>query len=49
LAFVVLEIAYVQHNIVSFEGFYTWMLTAFLLNLSVPVCIRLWKSHYLPT
>jgi|TARA_B110000977_G_scaffold132777_1_gene169130 Kef-type K+ transport system membrane component KefB len=49
LAFVVLEIAYVQHNIVSFEGFYTLMLTAFLLNLSVPVCIRLWKSHYLPT
>ena len=49
LAFVVLEIAYVQHNIVSFEGFYTLMLTAFLLNLLVQVCIRLWKSHYLPT
>ena len=49
LAFVVLEIAYVQHNIVSLEGFYTLMLTAFLLNLSVPICIRWWKTHYLPT
>ncbi|MDC3248897.1 cation:proton antiporter [Porticoccaceae bacterium] len=49
LAFVVLEIAYVQHNIVSLEGFYTLMLTAFLLNLSVPICIRWWKIHYLPT
>lgn len=49
LAFVVLEIAYVQHNIVSLEGFYTLMLTAFLLNISVPICIRWWKTHYLPT
>ena len=49
LAFVVLEIAYLQHNIVSLEGFYTLMLTAFLLNLSVPICIRWWKTHYLPT
>ena len=49
LAFVVLEIAYVQHNIVSLESFYTLMLTAFLLNLSVPICIRWWKTHYLPT
>ena len=49
LAFVVLEIAYVQHNIVSLEGFFTLMLTAFLLNLSVPTCIRWWKTHYLPT
>jgi Kef-type K+ transport system membrane component KefB len=48
LAFVVLEIAYVQHRIVSLEGFYTLMLTAFLLNVSVPLCIRWWKSHYLP-
>ena len=49
LAFVVLEIAYVQHSIVSLEGFYTLMLTAFFLNISVPVCIRWWKTHYLPT
>jgi hypothetical protein len=49
LAFVVLEIAYVQHRIVSLESFYTLMLTAFLLNVSVPICIRWWKTHYLPT
>ncbi|MFT6268080.1 MAG: Kef-type K+ transport system membrane component KefB [Alphaproteobacteria bacterium] len=47
LAFVVLDIAYVQHNIISMEVFYTLMLVAFLLNLSVPLCIN-WHKKNLP-
>jgi Kef-type K+ transport system membrane component KefB len=46
LAFVVIDIAYVQHNILSMEAFYTLMMTAFILNLSVPLSIRWWKSHF---
>lgn len=45
LAFVVLDIAYVQHNIISVEVFYTLMLVAFLLNLSVPLCINWHKKN----
>ena len=43
LAFVVMGIAYVQYHIITTEVFYTLMLTAFLLNCSVPVVIRWWK------
>jgi hypothetical protein len=46
LAFVVLNIAYVQHHIITEHVFYTLMVTAFLLNVSVPVTIRWWKSKY---
>ena len=46
LAFVVLEIAYVQHQIITLEIFYTLMLTTFLLNLSVPLTIRWWKQRF---
>jgi hypothetical protein len=46
LAFVVMNIAFVQYKIMSIEAFYTLMLTAFLLNLSVPLTIRWWKSKY---
>jgi hypothetical protein len=45
LAFVVLDIAYVQHNIISIEVFYTLILVAFLLNLSVPLCIHWHKKN----
>lgn len=45
LAFVVMDIAYVQNNILSTEAFYTLMVTAFWLNLAVPICISLWKPH----
>jgi Kef-type K+ transport system membrane component KefB len=47
LAFVVMDIAYVQNSILSIEAFYTLMLTAFWLNILVPVTISLWKPYYL--
>ncbi|WP_461517616.1 cation:proton antiporter [Porticoccus sp.] len=46
LAFVVMDIAYVQHQIISIEAFYTLMLSAFLLNMSVPLSIRWWKQRF---
>lgn len=47
LAFVVMDIAYVQNAILTTEAFYTLMGTAFVLNILVPVTIRLWKPVYL--
>lgn len=46
LAFLVLDIAFVQHHIISTEAFYTLMLTTFFLNISVPLTVRWWKSRY---
>ena len=46
LAFVVMDIAYVQNPVLSTEAFYTLMFTAFWLNVSVPISIRLWKPYY---
>ncbi|MEZ5954947.1 MAG: cation:proton antiporter [Hyphomonas sp.] len=46
LCFVVLDIAYVQSNIISTEVFYILMLTAFWLNVAVPVTISWWKPYY---
>ncbi len=46
LAFVVMDIAYVEHQILSTEVFYVLMFTAFWLNVAVPVCITLWKPYY---
>jgi Kef-type K+ transport system membrane component KefB len=46
LAFVVLNIGYVEHAIFTEQAFYTLMLTAFWLNVSVPVMIRLWHPYY---
>lgn len=46
LAFVVLNIAYVQNKILSTEAFYTLMITTFLLNTSVPLSIRWWKLKF---
>lgn len=46
LAFVVLEIAYVQSKVMSVEAFYTLMITCFLLNITVPLTIRWWKSKF---
>jgi len=47
LAFVVLNIAYVQNSILSTEAFYTLMATAFFLNILVPITIMLWRPYYL--
>ena len=46
LAFVVLNIAYVQNDILSTDAFYTLMITMFLLNISVPLSIRWWKIKF---
>lgn len=46
LAFVVMDIAYVQHHIMTTEVFYTLMFTAFWLNIAVPLSIRWWKSKW---
>ena len=46
LAFVVLNIGYVEHAIFTEQAFYTLMFTAFWLNVSVPVMIRLWHPYY---
>ncbi len=46
LAFVVMDIAYVQNDILNTEAFYTLMITAFFLNLAVPVAIGWWQPHY---
>ena len=47
LAFVVMDIAYVQNNIMPKEAFFTLMITAFFLNIMVPVTISWWRPHYL--
>jgi len=46
LAFVVMDIAYVQNKILSDDAFYTLMFTAFWLNIAVPLSIRWWKPYY---
>jgi Kef-type K+ transport system membrane component KefB len=46
LAFVVMDIAYVQNSILPVEAFYTLMITAFWLNIAVPITISLWKPVY---
>lgn len=48
LAFVVMDIAYVQNSIIPSEVFYTLMATAFFLNILVPVTLALWKPYYTP-
>jgi Kef-type K+ transport system membrane component KefB len=47
LAFIVINIAYTQNNIINLEQFYILICTVFLLNISVPVMIKLWKPYYL--
>ncbi len=47
LAFVVLDIGYVQNAIFSTEAFYTLMFTAFWLNVAVPVSIKYWRPYFI--
>ncbi len=47
LAFVVMDIAYVQNAILPLDAFYTLMLTAFCLNVAVPIAIRWWRPYYM--
>jgi Kef-type K+ transport system membrane component KefB len=45
LAFVVMGIAYIDHDILSTEAFYTLMFTAFWLNVAVPIAVKFWKPY----
>lgn len=47
LAFVVLDIGYVQNAIFTTSAFYTLMFTAFWLNVSVPIMIKWWKPYFI--
>lgn len=47
LAFIVINIAFVQNRIIGITEFYTLMFTAFLLNLTVPLSLKWWKPYYL--
>ncbi len=47
LAFIVINIAFVQNKIIDTAQFYTLMFTAFLLNVTVPIALKLWKPYYL--
>ena len=49
LAFIVMDIAYVQNDVLSTEAFYTLMFSAFFLNISVPIGIGLWKRRFAAT
>jgi Kef-type K+ transport system membrane component KefB len=46
LFFVVLDIGYIQNPVFSKDVFYVLMFTAMLLNISVPVCISLYKPYF---
>merc|ERR1712107_860311 len=47
LFFVVLDVCYNEHGIMSKEMFFTFTLTAMMLNVTVPVSITLYKPYYL--
>lgn len=46
LAFIVINIAFVQNQIIATEEFYVLMFTAFLLNITVPLAIKWWEPYY---
>jgi len=46
LAFVVLDIGYVQNDIFTDQAFFTLMFTAFCLNIAVPLTIRWWRPYF---
>ncbi len=46
LAFVVMDIGYVQNSIINTEAFYTLMATCFVLNVTVPLSIAAWKPFF---
>lgn len=44
-----MDIAYLQHSIISEDMFYTLMFTAFALNIEVPLSIRQWQPGFMPS
>jgi hypothetical protein len=47
LAFIVINIAFVQEKIIAGEAFYTLMFACFMLNITVPLTLKWWKPYYL--
>ena len=47
LAFIVINIAFVQNHLITQEEFYILMFTTFLLNISVPLLLKWYKPFYL--
>ena len=47
LAFIVIDIAFVDNKIIDIEQFYTLIMVTFLLNISVPLAIKWWKPYYM--
>jgi Kef-type K+ transport system membrane component KefB len=46
LAFIVIDIAFVENHLINTEQFYILMITIFLLNITVPLLIKWWKPYY---
>jgi len=46
LAFIVIDIAFVENKLINIEQFYSLMITIFLLNIAVPLLIKWWKPYY---
>ena len=46
LAFIVIDIAYVENHLINMEQFYSLIITIFLLNITVPTLIKWWKPYY---
>jgi len=46
LAFIVIDIAYVENHLITIQQFYVLMITIFLLNITVPTLIKWWKPYY---
>jgi Kef-type K+ transport system membrane component KefB len=46
LAFIVIDIAYVENHLITIEQFYILMITIFFLNIAVPLGIKWWKPYY---
>jgi len=47
LAFVVINLAFTEHHIISEVQFYALIMTIFLLNISVPLAIKWFKPYFL--
>ncbi len=47
LAFVVINLAFVEHHIFNELQFYTLVMTVFLLNISVPLAIKWYKPYFM--
>jgi Kef-type K+ transport system membrane component KefB len=47
LAFIVINIAFVQNQVIDVTQFYTLMFATFLLNITVPISLKWWKPYYL--